>query len=125
MGQPRSRARRVLFGRAEETKGDARANFDVAYWVASAYAMLGDADEAFEWLGRAIDVGNENRRWFESDPHWEPLREDPRFAELMGRIGDTAANSADAALDNLSRAGVSLQFDPPDALLASVNAVLR
>src|SRR5215208_1769959 len=66
----------------------ARANFDVAYWVASAYAMLGDADLAFEWLGRAIDVGNENRRWFESDPHWEPLREDPRFGELMSRIGD-------------------------------------
>src|SRR5215207_3858662 len=76
--------------RAELTEGAlsvARANFDVAYWVASAYAMLGDADPAFEWLGRAIDVGNENRRWFESDPHWEPLREDPRFAELMNRIG--------------------------------------
>jgi hypothetical protein len=50
--------------------------------------MLGDADAAFEWLGRAIDVGNENRRWFESDPHWEPLREDPRFGVLMSRIGD-------------------------------------
>ena len=76
--------------RAELTEGAlrvARANFDVAYWVASAYAMLGDRDPAFEWLGRAIDVGNENRRWFESDPHWEPLREDPRFGELMGRIG--------------------------------------
>src|SRR5215210_2538566 len=51
----------------------ARANFDVAYWVASAYAMLGDADQGFEWLGRAVEVGNENRRWFESDPHWESL----------------------------------------------------
>ncbi|HEX8116891.1 MAG TPA: tetratricopeptide repeat protein, partial [Pyrinomonadaceae bacterium] len=77
--------------REELTEGAlrvARANFDVAYWAASAYAMLGDQDPAFEWLGRAIDVGNENRRWFESDPHWEHLREDPRFAELMNRIGD-------------------------------------
>ncbi len=77
--------------RAELTEGAlrvARANFDVAFWVASAYAMLGDADAAFEWLGRAIDVGNENRRWFESDPHWEPLHEDSRFGELMSRIGD-------------------------------------
>ncbi len=77
--------------RAELTEGAlrvARANFDVAFWVASAYAMLGDADAAFEWLGRAIEVGNENRRWFESDPHWEALHEDPRFGELMSRIGD-------------------------------------
>jgi serine/threonine-protein kinase len=85
--------------RAELTEGAlrvARANFDVAFWVASAYAMLGDADPAFEWLGRAIDVGNENRRWFESDPHWEPLREDPRFAALMSRIGhpEERANEA-------------------------------
>ncbi|MFL6256561.1 MAG: protein kinase domain-containing protein [Pyrinomonadaceae bacterium] len=74
----------------------ARANFDVAYWVASAYAMLGDADSAFEWLGRAIDVGNENRRWFESDPHWAPLHEDPRFGELMNRIGDHAERANEA-----------------------------
>ena len=77
--------------RGELTEGAlrvARANFDVAYWVASAYAMLGERDTAFEWLGHAIEVGNENRRWFEADPHWEPLREDPRFAELMNRIGD-------------------------------------
>jgi serine/threonine protein kinase/tetratricopeptide (TPR) repeat protein len=77
--------------REELTEGAlrvARANFDVAFWVASVYAMLGDRDPAFEWLGRAIDVGNENRRWFESDPHWDALREDPRFAELMNRIGD-------------------------------------
>ena len=73
-----------------------RANFDVAYWVASAYAMLGERDLAFEWLGRAIQIGNENRPWFEADPHWEPLREDPRFAELMGRIGDPAESAREA-----------------------------
>ena len=85
--------------RAELTEGAlrvARSNFDVAYWVASAYAMLGERDPAFEWLGRAIDVGNENRRWFESDPHWEPLREDPRFGELMSRIGDSAERANEA-----------------------------
>jgi len=73
-----------------------RANFDVAYWVASAYAMLGERDQAFEWLATAIRVGNENRPWFEADPHWEPLREDPRFAELMSRIGDTAESAREA-----------------------------
>jgi hypothetical protein len=37
-------------------------------------------------LERAISLGNENRPWFESDPNWEGLRDDPRFKELMQRI---------------------------------------
>ncbi|MET0625678.1 MAG: tetratricopeptide repeat protein [Pyrinomonadaceae bacterium] len=73
-----------------------RANHDVAYWVASAYALLGERDLAFEWLATAIRVGNENKPWFESDPNWEPLREDPRFAELMGRIDDAAESATEA-----------------------------
>jgi len=64
----------------------ADADHDVAYWLATAYAMLGEDDEAFRWLERAITLGNENRPWFESDPHWERLRDDPRFGELMGRM---------------------------------------
>ena len=73
-----------------------RANHDVAYWVASAYALVGERDLAFEWLATAIRVGNENKPWFESDPNWEPVREDPRFAELMARIGDPAVSAREA-----------------------------
>jgi serine/threonine-protein kinase len=64
----------------------AEADHDVPYWLASAYAMEGMSDEAFEWLERAISLGNENKPWFESNPIWEPLRSDPRFTELMQRI---------------------------------------
>jgi serine/threonine-protein kinase len=74
---------------AELTEGALRvgaANFDVAYWVASVYVMVGDRDRALEWLAKAVALGNENKPWFESDPRWEPLREDPRFVELMSRI---------------------------------------
>jgi tetratricopeptide (TPR) repeat protein len=82
-GEPEA-ARAELTERAREA---ADADHDVAYWLATAHAMLGQRDEAFEWLGRAITLGNENRLWFESDPNWESLREDPRFGELMRRIG--------------------------------------
>jgi len=75
--------------RAELSEGAreaAEADHDIAYWLATAYAMLGEHDEAFEWLGRAINLGNENKPWFEADPNWDALRDDPRFGELMQRI---------------------------------------
>ncbi|HEX8476197.1 MAG TPA: protein kinase [Pyrinomonadaceae bacterium] len=70
----------------ERVRDTAAADHDIAYWLAVAYAVLGERDEAFEWLERAISLGNENRPWFESDPNWEGLRDDPRFKELMQRI---------------------------------------
>jgi serine/threonine-protein kinase len=65
---------------------NARVDADIAYSVASVYALEGLRDEAFEWLGRAIALGNENRPCFENDPNWAALREDARFAELMSRL---------------------------------------
>ncbi|MGA9994159.1 MAG: protein kinase [Pyrinomonadaceae bacterium] len=70
----------------ERVKEVAQADHDVPYWLASAYAMEGMKDEAFEWLEHAISIGNENKPWFESNPIWEPLRDDPRFIELMQHI---------------------------------------
>lgn len=70
----------------ERVKEIAEADHDVPYWLASAYAMEGMDDEAFEWLERAISLGNENKPWFETNPIWERLRSDPRFTELMQRI---------------------------------------
>jgi len=39
----------------------------VPYWVATAYVMLGEDQEAFEWLERAINIGNENLPWFKNE----------------------------------------------------------
>lgn len=65
----------------------ADADHDIAYWTASAYALEDERDEAFRWLARAIDLGNENRAWFETDPNWDTLRGDDRFQELMRKTG--------------------------------------
>ncbi len=59
---------------------------DIAYAVASVYAVEDMSDEAFEWLARSIALGNENRPCFESDPNWSSLRDDPRFAGLMAKL---------------------------------------
>ena len=71
----------------ERVKVAASADPDIAYWLASAYALEGMADEAFGWLGRAITLGREDRAWFEADPDWSNFRDDPRFAELMRQLG--------------------------------------
>ncbi|HEX3558881.1 MAG TPA: tetratricopeptide repeat protein [Pyrinomonadaceae bacterium] len=70
----------------ERVRDAAEADHDIAYWLATAHAMLGDRDDALHWLERAVELGNENRTWFESDPNWERLRTDARFRELMGRL---------------------------------------
>ena len=55
--------------------------------VAAAYAGLGDATRGIEWLNRGIDQRDiyipEN--FFE--PLLDPLRSDPRFKQVMGRMG--------------------------------------
>jgi len=70
----------------EKARGAAAADHDVAYWLATAYLLQGRLDEAFHWLETAIDLGNENYPWFESDPNWAEGRNDPRFVALMDRI---------------------------------------
>jgi serine/threonine protein kinase/Tfp pilus assembly protein PilF len=70
----------------ERVEASAAADPDIAYWLASAYALEGSKDEAFAWLGRAVNLGREDHAWFEMDPDWETLRADPRFAGLLERI---------------------------------------
>ncbi len=70
----------------DEARGLAKADHDMAYWMCSASSQLGEIDQAFYWLERAIKLGNENKPWFETDKMLAPLRHDARFAELMSKI---------------------------------------
>ena len=70
----------------QEARDLAKADHDMAYWMASAYSILGETDESFKWLERAIKLGNENRVFFEMDKSLAPIRKDPRFQELMDKI---------------------------------------
>lgn len=64
-----------------------RSDHDMAYWVASSFALLGEKELAFKWLGRAIKLGNENKPHFLKDRSLDSLRDDPRFDEMMSKIG--------------------------------------
>jgi tetratricopeptide (TPR) repeat protein len=55
--------------------------------VAAIYAALGEMEKAFEWLeksyaDRTIGVGST----LKTDPSFDPLRPDPRFASLLRRM---------------------------------------
>jgi serine/threonine-protein kinase len=53
------------------------------------YAGLGDKDKAFEWLEKAYQERSDSLAWFKFDPESKNLRDDPRFAALMRKIGFT------------------------------------
>jgi TolB-like protein/Tfp pilus assembly protein PilF len=52
-----------------------------------AYAGLGDNEQAFAWLERSYQERRERLVWLNVDPLLEPLRSDPRFHDLVLRIG--------------------------------------
>ena len=79
----------------EEVRQTADTDHDVAYWLASAYAMEGERDEALRWLRRAIELGNENRPWFERDKNWDSLRNDPEYQQIIESISTPAIDRAE------------------------------
>ncbi len=70
----------------ESVRRTASVDPDIAYAVASVYALEDDRDSAFEWLNRSFALGNENKPVFEHDSNLAGLRGDPRWADLMGRV---------------------------------------
>ncbi len=72
----------------DEVRATANTDHDVAYWLASAYALEGEREEALQWLSRAIELGNENKPWFQRDKNWDSLRNDPEFQEIVGALAE-------------------------------------
>jgi TolB-like protein/DNA-binding winged helix-turn-helix (wHTH) protein/Flp pilus assembly protein TadD len=60
---------------------------DSAYSIALIYEGLGHSDLAFEWLERAFGERDFRMIFLRVDPIWDDLRSDPRFQELLVRIG--------------------------------------
>jgi len=50
-------------------------------------AQWGEVDAAVEALQRALQVGDSGLIYSRNDPFLDPLRDDPRFAQLLKAIG--------------------------------------
>lgn len=57
------------------------------YRLAEINTYLGDKEEAFRWLEKAFDERPNWIPFMKVDPTLDPLRPDPRFSELLRRMG--------------------------------------
>ena len=56
------------------------------YNLGCTLALLGRADEAFERIERALELGWDDADHMEQDEDLVPLRSDPRFAAILARL---------------------------------------
>lgn len=70
----------------ERVKEIARADHDIAFWLASFYSMEGLVDDAVEWAQTAVRLGNENYPLFAESRKLENLRRDPRGQALLEEL---------------------------------------
>jgi serine/threonine-protein kinase len=59
----------------------------IGQYIAAVYAGLGDKDKAFEWLEKDFQARNGKLAEIRWQIQFEPLRDDPRFKDLIKRIG--------------------------------------
>ncbi len=67
----------------DDTLTAAEADHEMAYRLATFFAVEGDAGEALHWLRRAIYLGNENYPWLQKNPAWNNLRTSADFERIL------------------------------------------
>jgi len=58
-----------------------------AFFPALMYGFLGDKDRAFWWLEQGYRDRDASFSALNADPCWDPIRSDPRFVDLVRRVG--------------------------------------
>jgi TolB-like protein/tetratricopeptide (TPR) repeat protein len=70
-----------------ELAGRSKKGYVPAIYTAAIYTGLGDPDSAMKWLEKAFEERTEYLIFFNVEPMADPLRPDPRFQDLLHRIG--------------------------------------
>jgi tetratricopeptide (TPR) repeat protein len=58
-----------------------------AHYFVLIYTGLGDTNKAMDWLEKAFEQHSPMITWLKVDPRFDGLRKDPRFQNLMTRVG--------------------------------------
>jgi tetratricopeptide (TPR) repeat protein len=76
-------ARRILDGLQELSNQ----RYVPAFYIAGIYVGLGDGDRAFQWLEKAFTDRSEWLIYLNIEPMLDPIRNDPRFDEMVKKVG--------------------------------------
>ena len=79
--------RREALRLINELKQRRKTSYVSADALVDPYLALGDYDEAFVWLERAYQEKSGGLQYLKVDPVFDPVRKDPRFADLQHRVG--------------------------------------
>src|SRR5438874_2342992 len=82
-GAVRALAQKRLERLKEKT---ARGEYVAAAEYVTAYVRLGDKDQAFTWLAKAVEERNRLAFEIKVNPVLDPLRSDPRFKEILANL---------------------------------------
>jgi len=81
----RAEAQKVL----DELQEQSKRRYVSPWLIALIYTGLGNKDQAFIWLEKAYEDRSVNLMYLKVEPILDPLRSDPRYADLMRRMNLT------------------------------------
>jgi len=58
-----------------------------AFYIAMIYAQMREIDTAFKWVDKAYQEHEVEMYWLKVEPPFEPLRSDPRWQEMLDKVG--------------------------------------
>jgi len=58
----------------------------VLYNAACIYSLLGEVDMALDYFEKAVNSGYASREWIENDADFDPIRDHPRFKEILKKF---------------------------------------
>ena len=76
-------ARKVL----AQLKTQAPHRYVDPFLIAPIHIQLRELDEAFKWLEQAYKERSTGMPWLKADPKFDPVRSDPRYRDLLRRVG--------------------------------------
>ncbi len=73
----------------DELKELSKQRYVSSNFIAEIYASLGEHDKTFEWLEKSYEEHSIGILFLKNDPLWDNIRSDPRFQDLLRRVGFT------------------------------------
>ncbi|HSC11274.1 MAG TPA: hypothetical protein VLC97_09900, partial [Rhodanobacteraceae bacterium] len=89
---------------------------DSPYNIAYVYAVRGEADKAFEWLGKAVEYGDPGLPEIVTENLFDNIHADPRWLPFLRKLGKAPEQLAKIEFKvTLPQAGAQQQPDTAQA----------